>query len=65
MPALVQCTVTTWHSETRGANGSEPERASDLAAEAMAHRHEVAGQLAELSALLLADEEVPAHEDPG
>jgi len=29
--ALVQCTFTAWHSETKGANGSEPDRASDLA----------------------------------
>ena len=28
-PATVQCTFTAWHSETEGANGSEPERASD------------------------------------
>lgn len=25
-PALVQCRFTAWHSETDGANGSEPER---------------------------------------
>src|SRR3974377_336849 len=30
-PAQVQCTITAWHSETKGANGSGPERASDLA----------------------------------
>jgi transcriptional regulator with XRE-family HTH domain len=28
-PGTVQCTFTAWHSETQGANGSEPERTSD------------------------------------